>query len=109
MRTDDAQLAGNAQVRPDAPGGRADLTLSAPGASAVVKGELQPTTVAGTLRRNLYLDRTMQWTTDHENAIRALTLEQVNAAIPRHLKPETLSVFVAGDFAKTATAAPASK
>ena len=33
VRTDDAQLAGNAQVRPDAPGGRADLTLSAPGAS----------------------------------------------------------------------------
>ena len=66
-------------------------------------------TVAGTLRRNLYLDRTMQWTTDHENAIRALTLEQVNAAIPRHLKPDTLSVFVAGDFAKAAAKAGAAK
>ena len=66
-------------------------------------------TVAGNLRRNLYLDRTMQWTTDHENAIRALTLEQVNAAIPRHLKPETLSVFVAGDFAKAAGKAGTSK
>lgn len=52
-RTDDAQLAGNAQVRPDAPGGRADLTLSAPGASAVVKGELQPTSGAGTLRASV--------------------------------------------------------
>ena len=53
VRTDDAQLAGSAQVRPDAPGGRADLTLSAPGASAVVKGELQPTTGAGTLRASV--------------------------------------------------------
>ena len=66
-------------------------------------------TVAGTLHRNLYLERTMQWTSDHESAIRALTLEQVNAAIPRHLKPDTLSVFVAGDFAKAASKAPASK
>ena len=64
-------------------------------------------TVAGILRGNLYLDRTMQWTADHEQAIRALTVEQVNAAIARHIDPTTLSVFVAGDFAGAARKAAA--
>jgi len=59
-------------------------------------------TVANILRGNLYLGRTMQWTADHEAAIGALTVEQVNAAIRRHIKPDTLSVFVAGDFAGAA-------
>ncbi|HOB67627.1 translocation/assembly module TamB domain-containing protein [Ottowia sp.] len=55
VRTDDAQLAGNARLRPaaDALGGSADLTLTAPGATASVKGELQPTTGAGTLRASI--------------------------------------------------------
>lgn len=66
-------------------------------------------TVAGILRNNLYLKRTMQWTADHEDAIRALTVEQVNAAIKRHVKPDTLSVFVAGDFAGAARKADAAK
>ena len=66
-------------------------------------------TVAGILRGNLYLDRTMQWTADQEAAIRALTVEQVNAAIKRHIKPDTLSVFVAGDFAGAARKAGAAK
>ena len=65
--------------------------------------------VAGTLGRNLYLGRTMQWTSDHEDTIRALTLEQVNTAIAQHLKPDTLSVFVAGDFAKATGKAGAAK
>ena len=42
-------------------------------------------TVAAMLRNNLYLGRTMQWTADQEAAIRALTVEQVNAAIRKHL------------------------
>ena len=66
-------------------------------------------TVASILRNNLYLGRTMQWTADHEAAIRALTLEQVNAAIKRHIRPDTLSVFVAGDFAGAARKAGAAK
>jgi len=66
--------------------------------------------VAGTLRRDLYLDRTMQWTSDYEQRIAGLSVEQVNAAITRHITPTTLSVFLAGDFAKQAAArdAPAS-
>ena len=35
------------------------------------------------------------------------SVDQVNAAIRKHLKPDTLSVFLAGDFAKKAAAAPA--
>ena len=66
-------------------------------------------TVASILRSNLYLDRTMQWTADNEAAIRALTVEQVNAAIKRHIRPESLSVFVAGDFAGAARKAGETK
>ena len=51
----------------------------------------------------------MQWTADNEAAIRALTVEQVNAAIKRHIRPESLSVFVAGDFAGAARKAGETK
>ena len=50
--TDEAELAGNAHVRPGSepgPGGQADLRLTAPGTQAQLKGELQPNTGAGTL------------------------------------------------------------
>lgn len=63
------------------------------------------TSVAGMLLRNLYLDRTMTWTSDFESRLRSLTLDEVNAAIGRHLRPDTLSVIAAGDFAKVAEAA----
>ena len=52
VRTDEAELAGNAHVRPGSepgPGGQADLRLTAPGTQAQLKGELQPNTGAGTL------------------------------------------------------------
>lgn len=68
--------------------------------------------IAGTLRLNLFLDRSMQWTADFEQAIRELNVEQVNAAIRRRIDPRQVSTFVAGDFAaaarKTASAAAAS-
>lgn len=66
--------------------------------------------VGGALARNLYMGRTMAWTEALEAKIRALTVEDVNAAIRKHLKPEGFSVFAAGDFAKAAKgAAPAAK
>jgi zinc protease len=58
--------------------------------------------VATNLARNLYMNRTMAWIEGIEAKIRALTVEDVNAAIRRHIKPETLTVFAAGDFAKAA-------
>ena len=53
VRTDDAELAGQARVRPATPGGSADLTLTAPGTRLSVKGEAQPASGAGTLRADV--------------------------------------------------------
>ncbi|KRC31191.1 MULTISPECIES: pitrilysin family protein [unclassified Lysobacter] len=61
--------------------------------------------VAGLLSSNLFLGRTMQYSADVDAKIEALTVEEVNAAIRKHFKPEDLSVYLAGDFAKTAPAA----
>ncbi len=52
LRTDAAEIAGSAQLHlaAAAPGGSADLRLRAPGLTAAVQGELQPTRGGGTLR-----------------------------------------------------------
>jgi zinc protease len=63
--------------------------------------------VANNLARNLYMNRTMAWIEAFEAKIRALTVDEVNAAIRKHIKPESLSIFAAGDFAKAAQAAAA--
>lgn len=67
--------------------------------------------VASTISLNLYMGRTMTWTAEFEAKLRALTVEDVNTAIRKHIKPEMLSLFAAGDFAKAAAkaAAPAAK
>ena len=61
-------------------------------------------TIAGMLTDQLYFGRNMQFTADLDANYAALTRDQVNAAIRKHLKPDALSVFVAGDFAKAAGA-----
>lgn len=66
-------------------------------------------TVAGALARNLYLGRTMAWSAEIDAKLKSLTTEEVNAAIRRHFKPETLSVYAAGDFAKAAGAGAETK
>lgn len=71
--------------------------------------------VAGTLSRNAYMGRSMAWSAKLEAGIRALTVDGVNAAIRKHIRPDTLSMFAAGDFAKAmatagnSTAGPATK
>ncbi|MCM2336659.1 MAG: insulinase family protein, partial [Pseudomonas sp.] len=66
--------------------------------------------VSAMLARNLYLGRTMAWTAEFEARLKALTVDEVNAAIRRHVKPETISVYAAGDFATAAgTAATGAK
>ena len=76
VRTDDAELAGSAQLRPgtvDQLGGQADLRLTAPGATAQVKGELQPTTGAGTLQAQLQdAARALAWAQKLPGANQAL-------------------------------------
>jgi zinc protease len=63
--------------------------------------------VAGMLNSDAYLGRRMLQRAEFDAALRALTVEQVNAAIRKFLKPDQLSVFVAGDFANADKAAPA--
>ena len=54
--------------------------------------------VAAMLADQAYYGRTMQFTADLDAKYAGLTRDQVNAAIRKHLKPDTLSVYVAGDF-----------
>ncbi|MGH8026985.1 MAG: insulinase family protein, partial [Pseudoxanthomonas sp.] len=66
--------------------------------------------VADLLVSQLTYARDMQFTAALDAKFKALTLEQVNAAIRKNFKPEDLSVYLAGDFAKASSpAAPAGK
>lgn len=56
--------------------------------------------IAGTLENYLFLGRTFAWDEEIERKVGSLTVEQVNAAMKRHLNPEKISTFKAGDFAK---------
>lgn len=56
--------------------------------------------LASTLQSNVDLDRDMQWQKKLEQAIEALTVEQVNAAFKKHVNPEKLSIVKAGDKSK---------
>lgn len=71
----------------------------------------QDASVVGMLDSQLYYGHTMQREIDYENALQALTVEQVNAALREHIDPESISFFAAGDFDKSKTQAekPAKK
>ncbi len=56
--------------------------------------------VASALANNLFVDRTMAFTGAQEAAIRALTGDEILAALRRHLDPAKITVVRAGDFAK---------
>ena len=56
-------------------------------------------TIASILRGNLFLDRDMTFIAKREAAIAALTAEDINNAMRRHIDPEKMSVFRGGDFA----------
>lgn len=68
------------------------------------QGRADDGTVAGMLADQLYFGRTMAFTAALDAQYQALTREQVNAAIRKYLKPDALSVYIAGDFAKAAAA-----
>jgi zinc protease len=59
----------------------------------------------GYLANGLRDGRDMAWWIKADASARALTAAKVNAAIRKHFKPDTLSVFKAGDFAKAAAKA----
>ncbi len=58
--------------------------------------------MAGSLVGNLIVGRTMEFTEAHEAAIRALSPEDILVAMQRHIDPEQISIFRAGDFAGSA-------
>jgi len=49
---------------------------------------------------NLYLGRTFQFSKDFEDKVKALTVDDVNAALRKHLDAAKLTVVKAGDFTK---------
>ncbi|MFP4208222.1 MAG: M16 family metallopeptidase [Wenzhouxiangella sp.] len=54
--------------------------------------------LAGMLNSNLYLQRDMFHQERFEQALQALSADQVNAAVRRHFNPEQITTAVAGDF-----------
>ena len=60
----------------------------------------QDNSLAGTLNNYLFINRTLKWVEDYEKVVNALTVEQINAAIKKHIRPEMISYVKAGDFAK---------
>lgn len=56
--------------------------------------------LAGKLARYLFLERTFAWDKELEARIQALTPEQINAAMRRHLDLSKMIFVRAGDFAK---------
>ncbi|MES2858309.1 MAG: pitrilysin family protein [Pseudomonadota bacterium] len=69
------------------------------------QGRASDGAVAGMLNSDSFLGRPMLRRAEFDARLQALTVADVNAAIRRFLKPEHLSVFVAGDFANAAKAA----
>ncbi len=56
--------------------------------------------LVGRLASNLEIDRTMQYTSDFESKIKALTTEEVNAAFRKYISMDKISMVKAGDFNK---------
>lgn len=58
----------------------------------------QDGSIAATLANNLDLGRTYAYSQKIDEAIARLTLEQVNAALRKYLRPDELALVLAGDF-----------
>ncbi|MGH9967512.1 MAG: M16 family metallopeptidase [Pyrinomonadaceae bacterium] len=60
----------------------------------------QDNELAGRLNNYLFLARTLQWDADLDAKLKALTPEQISAAMRRHIDPAKITIIKAGDFAK---------
>jgi zinc protease len=60
----------------------------------------QDNELAGRLNQYLFLDRTLRWDADLEAKIKALTPDQINGAMRRHIDPAKITIMKAGDFKK---------
>jgi zinc protease len=68
-------------------------------------GRSQDAAVSQLLTAYEYIGRTFAWDASLEEHIRALTAQDVVAALRRHVVPARLSIFKAGDFPQEAAAA----
>ena len=55
--------------------------------------------IAGMLSNSLFLDRPLSFTAEREAAIEALTVDEIVAAMRRHIDPAKLTIIRGGDFA----------
>jgi zinc protease len=62
----------------------------------------QDAALAATLASQARIGRTMKFSAETDARIAALTLDQVNAALRKYVRPETISYVYAGDFAGAA-------
>ena len=56
--------------------------------------------LSGRLNNFLFLNRTIAWDAELESKIKALTPEQINAAMRKYITPDSITIIKAGDFAK---------
>lgn len=59
--------------------------------------------LTGQLATQAFVGRTMEFTQDFEKQIRELTVQDVNAALRRHIDPDRLYIALAGDIEKAST------
>lgn len=64
----------------------------------------QDNELASRLNNYLFLGRTLQWDANLEARIKALTPEQINAAMRKYIDPTKITIVKAGDFEKSAAA-----
>ena len=57
--------------------------------------------LAGRMANDLFLERTLKWDADLERKVAALNAAQVNAALRKYVSVDKVSIFKAGDFARS--------
>ncbi|HEX8069638.1 MAG TPA: pitrilysin family protein [Pyrinomonadaceae bacterium] len=62
----------------------------------------QDNELASRLNTFLFYGRTLQWDAELEAKIKALTPEQINAAMRKYITPDKMTIIKAGDFKQTA-------
>lgn len=65
-----------------------------------LQARAQDSLLAGGWARLLYLGRTYEWSKQLDDNIRALTVEQVNAAFRKWIDPSKMTTVIAGDASK---------
>lgn len=70
-------------------------------------GRTQDGNLASLLASTIFADRTMEYYSNLEQSVRALSVESVDRALREHLDPERLVIFTAGDFSNTTEESPA--